>query len=181
MKTGMRLVVREIVENDIEQIANYWLTSKPEFLTSMGVDLKKLPSREMLFTSLTGQINSDYRFKDSYALIWEIDGKSVGHSNVNKIIFGNEAYMHLHLWHNEFRRKGIGSELLKKSLQFYFENLQLQTLYSEPYAINQAPNKTLEKIGFKFEKRYTTIPGSINFEQEVNRWALTKTQFELLP
>jgi hypothetical protein len=51
-------------------------------------------------------------------------------------------------------------------------------LYCEPYALNPAPNKTLEKLGFKFLKTYTTIPGWINFEQEVNLWELKNNIFK---
>ena len=32
----------------------------------------------------------------------------------NQIKFGERAFMHLHLWNPENRRKGIGSELVQK-------------------------------------------------------------------
>lgn len=87
--------------------------------------------------------------------------------------------MHLHLWNTNTRQKGIGTKLVKKSLPFFFNNLKLQTLYCEPYVLNIAPNKTLEKVGFKFDKKYITTPGSINFEQEVNRWFMSIELFRL--
>ena len=80
--------------------------------------------------------------------------------------------MHLHLWNAENRTKGFGTKLLKMTLPFFFENLHLKKLYCEPYALNPAPNKTLENIGFEFEKEYITIPGSLNFEQPVKRWVM---------
>jgi RimJ/RimL family protein N-acetyltransferase len=89
--------------------------------------------------------------------------------------------MHLHLWKSKNRKKGIGTELVRKSIPFYFENFKIEKLICEPYALNPAPNKTLEKIGFEFIKKYRTIPGSLNFEQDVNRWELTKEKFESLP
>ncbi|WP_242927220.1 GNAT family N-acetyltransferase [Pontibacter vulgaris] len=173
-----RLTVRELQAEDIALIANYWLESDPEFLVSMGVDLEKLPTREGLTNMLTRQVNLPLQEKVSYALIWLADGTPVGHTNVNAIEFASSAFMHLHLWKTENRQQGIGTELVKKSLPYFFENLQLQELYCEPYALNPAPNKTLEKAGFEFEKRYTTIPGSLNFEQEVNRWKLTRDNYE---
>ncbi|MCB9081791.1 MAG: GNAT family N-acetyltransferase [Lewinellaceae bacterium] len=169
--------VREITPADISLIADYWLLSPPAFLQSMGVDLAKLPSREGLTQMLTAQIQAPPAAKKSYALIWEIEGKPAGHSNVNDIVFGQQATMHLHLWQPNSRQKGLGTLLVKQSLPFFFENLQLQVLYCEPYALNPAPNKTLEKVGFTWEKTYRTIPGSLNFEQEVNRWHLRKEQY----
>jgi len=75
------------------------------------------------------------------------------------------------------RKQGLGEQLVKKSLPFYFNNLNLKTLICQPLATNQAPNKTLEKVGFKFVKKHTTIPGLLNYLQEVNMWQLTLQNF----
>ena len=164
--------VREMQENDIGFIVKYWHESNPEFLTGMGVDLSKIPGKNDLEKMLQNQVNLPYPEKQSYALVWKIDEKPVGHCNVNKITFGEEAYMHLHLWQAINRKKGMGTQLVKKSLPYFFKNLQLKVLYCEPYALNEAPNKMLGKLGFEFEKEYITIPGSLNFEQPVKRWKL---------
>ena len=174
------LSVREIQPDDIEHICRYWLDSEPGYLESMGVDLKKLPTRENLTNMLSQQINAPYNQKASYALIWLIDRVPCGHSNVNPITFGESAFMHLHLWKPDHRQKGIGTRLVQLSLPYFFENLDLKELYCEPYALNPAPNKTLQKVGFTFVKRYKTIPGSLNFEQEVNRWMLSRADYEKL-
>lgn len=172
------LSVREIQESDIPGIASYWLDSASDFLVGMGVDLQKLPSREQFSKMLKDQINSPYREKETYALIWLISGEAIGHCNVNKIIFGSEAYMHLHLWESKHRRKGMGSKLVRLSLPNFFNNLELEVLYCEPHARNPAPNITLERLGFTFVKEYTTIPGSINYEQPVKRWALDRKKWQ---
>jgi RimJ/RimL family protein N-acetyltransferase len=103
--------------------------------------------------------------KKSYCIIWLVDDTPVGHSNINKIVFGEEAFMHLHIWDNTIRKKGFGTEMVKRTLPYFFNNYKLRNLYCEPYALNAAPNKTLEKVGFEFVKQYTTTPGWINFEQ----------------
>lgn len=178
LKSEPSLNVREIKLKDIDLIADYWLKSDPDFMVSLGVDLNKLPKREDFIEALTQQINSPIESKKAYALIWEIDGKAVGHSNVNPLEFGKQATMHLHLWQSENRKQGLGTELVKMSLPFYFRNLKIQKLISEPYALNLAPNRTFEKIGFTLTDTYKTIPGTSNFEQEVNRWEISKDQFE---
>jgi len=178
MKDQFDTTVREIQLKDIDLIADYWLTSDSVFLTQMGVDLNKLPTRDGLREMLSIQINTSITDKKSYALIWELNGQQIGHSNVNAIEHGKEATMHLHLWNSTNRKKGVGTNLIKKTLPYYFDKLQLKKIICEPYALNIAPNKTLKKIGFKFIKKYRTIPGSLNFEQEVNRWELTKENYE---
>lgn len=178
MNENLKIEVREIELKDIDLIADYWLKSESDFLINMGVDLKKLPTRIELRNRLTKQINLSVTSKKSYALIWLLDRKEIGHSNVNGIEYGKQATMHLHLWKSNNRKKGIGTELVRKSLPFYFEKLKIEKLICEPYALNPAPNKTLQKVGFKFVKKYKTIPGSLNYEQEVNRWELTKESYE---
>jgi len=172
------LDVRELTEKDIEYFINYWLDSSSEFLTGMGVDVQKKPNRQQLFDLVSTQIGNPMENRKSYFLTWLINGKPVGCSNVNQIVFGKKAFMHLHLYHSDNRQKGIGTVFVIKSLPYYFENLNLKKLYCEPYSLNQAPNKTLEKIGFKFLKQYKTIPGASNFEQLVSQWKLTRKQYE---
>ena len=177
MKDLQNLTVRELESRDIELLADYWLLSDPNYMIGMGVDLSKLPLREDLIKMLTSQLDYSVEKKQSYALIWELNGKQIGHTNVNQIVFGEQAYMHLHLWKSPYRQKGAGTLLIRKSLPYFFENLQLKTLYCEPYALNPAPNKTLEKVGFEFVKTHVTIPGTLNFEQKVHLWMLTKEDY----
>lgn len=167
------LSVREIRSDDIPLLCDYWLNADPQFLISMGVDLAKMPTHEQLISFLSDPIPLPYAQKNTYCIIWEENGIPVGHSNANKIVFGVEAYMHLHLWKNPNRKKGMGLEFVKLTVPLFFQNLQIKKLFCEPYSLNSAPNKTLPKAGFTFVKSYTCIPGWINFEQEVNLWEMS--------
>ncbi|MEP0264643.1 GNAT family protein [Dokdonia sp.] len=180
MKNEFDITVREIQLKDVDLITDYWLKSDPDHLIQMGVDLNRLPKRNKLVEALTQQVNNSITDKKSYALIWELNGKQIGHSNVNNIEYGKVATMHLHLWESTNRKKGIGTELVKKSIPFYFEKLKIKKIICEPYALNPAPNRTLSNVGFEFIKKYRTIPGTLNFEQEVNRWELTEEHYKAL-
>ena len=171
------LSVREAQLSDIPALADYWQNADPGFLTGMGVDLNKMPPREQFTQWLAMHMSTPLEQRVSYCVIWEIDGRPVGHSNTNPTKFGEEAFMHLHLWNATTRKKGLGTEFVKHTLPFYFEKLQLKRLYSEPYALNPAPNKTFEKLGFELVKEYITTPGFLNFEQPVKRWMLTCERF----
>lgn len=176
----MNLNVREIKLNDIQLIADYWLLSDPEYLQGMGIDLSKMPDREWFTAMLTEQINTPYEHKKALAVIWEVEGEAVGHSNVNDIVFGQHAFMHLHMWKSSIRQQGLGTIMVQKSLRIYFEKLQLKELFCEPYALNPEPNKALPRIGFSFVKKYVTNPSYLTFEQEVNQWKITKEEVERL-
>ena len=172
----VQLQVRPIEKKDIPQLVDYWMNASPDYLVGMGVDLDKMPDRASLTKMLEKQIELDIQEKLSYALIWDIDGEPSGHCNVNNIVYGEEAQMHLHLWHSGKRKSGLGTKLVKMSVARFFEDLQFQQLWCEPYALNPAPHRVLEKAGFQFIKEYKTIPGSINFEQNVKQWRMLKEE-----
>ena len=176
----MSLIVRELLEKDVPDIIDYWMNASAGYLRAMGADINKIPSRSVFETNLLNQLKLPYQKKSAYALIWENNGISIGHCNINKIIFAKEAYMHLHLWQKDNHQKGIGSALVKASLHYYFNNFDLQELYCEPYALNEAPNKTLSRVGFEFVQEHKTIPGTLNFEQIVKIWRMSKTRFVAL-
>jgi RimJ/RimL family protein N-acetyltransferase len=170
--------VRELRESDIQLILGYWNNSTPGHFVSMGVDVSKIPAGEVLAERLREQLSLSFENKKAYCLIWEFNGRPIGHSNVNPIIFGEEAYMHLHIWEASTRRTGLGVQLVRMTLPFFFKNLQLKKLYCEPYALNPAPNKTLEKVGFDFVKEFVTVP-PVGFEQLVMRWEMSREKFSL--
>lgn len=167
------LSVREMEHADVPLIVDYWMGADHAFLQGMGVDVSKVPTREQMTSMIAEQLSQPYEQKKAYSTVWLINDQPAGHCNVNKIIFGQEAYMHLHLWNSSNRQKGTGAALVKLSVPLFFKNLQLQTLYCEPYALNPAPNKTVEKVGFEFVKNHITFPGAFNFEQPANLWQLT--------
>ena len=169
-----KLSVREAQEKDIQLIATYWFDAEPEYLKDLGVDTTKMPTYEQFCSMLGAQLLLPYEEKRAYALIWEADGEAIGHSNLNPVTYGEEAFMHIHIWNKENRQKGYGFDLIKMSLPLYFKNFNLKNLNCEPYALNPAPNKMLQKLGFDFVKEYVTTPGSITFEQPVKRWEMSK-------
>ena len=89
--------VREMRQNDIEFIVDYFLQASPEFLKGMGADKDKLPSRSVWIKKLESELIKPYPSKEFYYIIWLLDGIPVGHSNINHIDYKNTAKMHLHL------------------------------------------------------------------------------------
>lgn len=174
------LSVRPIHEADFEQIVDYFLKADKAFLVGMGVDIAKLPTRDAWLELLQKEYQHPIEQKSFFYLIWLLNDTPVGHSNINKIRFGEEAYMHLHSWNPPNRKKGMGLQFIKMCLPYYFDLFQLKKLYCEPYALNPAPNKTLQKIGFILLESYETTPGWINFHQPVNRWCLNVAQYQRL-
>jgi RimJ/RimL family protein N-acetyltransferase len=174
------LSVREMQLSDVLPFISYWYDADPVYLYNMGVDINKMPSREHFHQMVLEQLSLPVNQRRSYNIIWENNGVSIGHSNTNPTVYGEEGKMHLHLWFPSERKKGIGTELVKLSIRHYFGTLKLKTLWCEPHALNVAPNKTLEKAGFKFVKEYVTIPGFVCYEQPVKQWKMSYEDFKNL-
>lgn len=179
-KNKNNLSVRPAEEKDYPNIVDYFLNGSEQFLNGMGVDHLKLPKRDVWLKALYDNHRKPIEERNIFYVIWLLDGEPIGHSNVNKIIFEEEAYLHLHMWRADKRQTGNGLELMKLSIPWYFNNFRLKKLYCEPYALNPAPNKTLPKLGFEFIKRYETIPGLISFQQPVNRWCLQFKHYQTM-
>jgi RimJ/RimL family protein N-acetyltransferase len=72
------------------------------------------------------------------------------------------------------RHQGVGAECVWRSVDLYFDRLKLKRLFCEPHAFNVAPNRTLQKAGFKYLKTHMTVPGPFNFHQAVTRWVIER-------
>lgn len=174
----MKISVREIQREELHFIVDYFSNSDADYLLAMGADKSKMMERNEWLKKLTIDFDKPITQKEFYYLLWFIDDKPVGHSNINKLEFGHKAYMHLHMWTSEKRKRGLGVDFVKQCIPIYFEKFQLDKLLCEPYAENIAPNKVVKKAGFDFIKTYETVPGWISFKQFVNSYELTRNSFE---
>jgi RimJ/RimL family protein N-acetyltransferase len=174
------ITVRQSETSDHENIVSYFLNADENFLINMGVDISKLPTKKDWIEILDKNAELNKSEKEFYYLIWLLDDQPVGHSNINKIVKNESAFMHLHLWTKQKRQSGLGEQFLKMTIPYYFESYNLKNLYCEPSAFNLPPNKTLKKMGFELLDTYDTTPGWINFHQTVNKWCLTRKRFEEL-
>ncbi|MBK8955128.1 MAG: GNAT family N-acetyltransferase [Saprospiraceae bacterium] len=180
IESNDKISIRRIEEKDITSIVNYFLNASKDFLNEMGVNPEKLPMRENWIQMISDDLLLPVESRKFYYLIWLFNDKAIGHSNLTNIDYNKEAFMHLHMWDATKRKAGIGTELIRLSLKHYFEDFGIKKLHCEPFTLNNAPNKALEKVGFDFIKEYTTTPGWICFEQPVKRWLMTAEKFNLL-
>lgn len=171
--SDLQLSVRPMALEETKLMIDYFLNSSEEFLLGMGAIKNKLPSKSDWFALLKEDYSKPLASREFYYLIWLLDGEAIGHTNINQIKFGDQAKMHLHIWNEKNRRKNLAPQFLKLSLPIFFEKFGLQKLVCEPYAKNRGPNKILPLVGFKYSHTYETIPGWINFKQEVSHYFIS--------
>ena len=170
----MTLTVREMTAAETDLIVEYFLHSTPEHLEILGVDPTRFPSAASWRERLRRESALPVEHRSVVLLIWLSDDQPIGFSTSDKIIFGEQANMHLHVIDPGRRHQGAGAECVRRSVDLYFEKLQLKRLFCEPHAFNVAPNRTLQKAGFKYLKTHMTVPGPFNFHQAVTRWVIER-------
>jgi RimJ/RimL family protein N-acetyltransferase len=174
MTTDPSLSVREMQLAEVEIRISYFHDASDKDLRTLGVDRALLPTREAWRAIYEEDYARRIPERVNYSLVWELDGRPVGFSSADHIVFGKEAFMHLHILSGAQRRAGLGAEFVKKSAPVYFQVLELERLFCEPNAFNVAPNRTLQRAGFSYLFTHETTPGPINFPQVATRWVLDR-------
>jgi RimJ/RimL family protein N-acetyltransferase len=170
------LTVREMRLADVGIRIDYFHDASDGYLQTLGVDRALLPSREEWYAFYEEDYARPIHLRAHYSLVWELDGQPVGFGSTDQITFGEEARMHLHIVRPTRRREGLGHEFVKQSVPVYFEVLRLQRLACEPNAFNVAPNRTVQRVGFRYQLTHRTTPGPINFPQATTRWVLQRSE-----
>jgi RimJ/RimL family protein N-acetyltransferase len=165
----MTLTVREMTLGDTGIIIDYFQGATSEYLEMLGVDPTRLPTPEAWRERFQRHFALPVEKRISLSVIWLSDDRPIGYS-----IYGERAHMHLHVTDPQRRNGGAGVECVQRSVDIYFERLRLKQLFCEPNAFNVAPNRTLQKAGFKYLKTHMTVPGPLNFHQAVTRWVMER-------
>jgi RimJ/RimL family protein N-acetyltransferase len=170
----MTLTVREMTGSEVDLIITYFFQSTPEYLEILGVDPSRLPAPESWRERFQRECALPFEQRARMAVIWLSDDQPIGFSTADKIAYGEQANMHLHVIDPGRRNQGYGVECVRRSVDIYFDRLKLNRLFCEPNAFNVAPNRTLQKAGFKYLKTHMTVPGPLNYHQAVTRWVIER-------
>ena len=170
----MGLTVREMTIDETDLIIGYFHNSTLEHLETLGVDPTRLPSQEAWRERNRREYTLPINQRAALLVIWLSDDRPIGFSTSDKIVYGDRANMHLHVVDSDNRRRGLGVECVRRSVEIYFDRLKLKNLFCEPNAFNVAPNRTLQKAGFKYLKTHMTVPGLLNYHQAVTRWVIER-------
>jgi len=170
----MSLEIREMAPDEVDVIIDYFHGSTVEHLEMLGVDPTRLPTPQDWRARYVSDYEKPVQDRSVMLVIWKLDGIAFGFSTSDKIIYGEQAHMHLHIVDPQRRRSGLGSACVRETAKLYCNTLALKRLLCEPNAFNAAPNRTLQSAGFKYAKTYMTVPGPLNYHQAVTRWVFEK-------
>jgi RimJ/RimL family protein N-acetyltransferase len=167
-------IVRPLRLDEVGVRIDYFHDASDKYLAMLGVDRALLPSRADWLTHYEEDFAQPIAERETYNLAWELDGRLVGFSSTDKIEFGDQAFMHLHIVEEPNRRRGLGTEFVRKSVEEYFRTLELRRLFCQPNAYNVAPNRALQRAGFRYVFSAEMQPSTINFVQPITRWVIER-------
>ena len=133
-------------------IIDYFQGATPEHLEMLGVDPTRLPTPDGWRERFARHFALPVEERITLLVIWLSDDRAIGYSTLDKIVYGERANMHLHVTDPERRNSGIGTECVRRAPSL-LQRLKLKRLFCEPNAFNVAPNRALQKAGFKYLKR----------------------------
>lgn len=167
-------IVRPMRLDEVPFRIAYFHDASDEYLLKLGVDRALMPSREAWLAFYEEDFARPIAERQTYNLAWELDGRLVGFSATDHIEFGEHAFMHLHIIEEPNRRSGLGARFVRLSAEHYLEVLELRRLFCQPNAYNVAPNRTLQRAGFRYVFSAEMAPSKINFPQPITRWVLER-------
>jgi RimJ/RimL family protein N-acetyltransferase len=168
----MPLHVREMQLSEVDLRIGYFHDATDEYLEMIGADRARLPAPEAWRSYYAEQYARPLEERETYLLVWELDGRVVGFSSTDNIELGVQACMHLHILDLGDRRGGLGTQFVRLSAAEYFRVLRLQRLFCQPNAFNVAPNRTLQRAGFRYVDTSVMAPSPLNQPQPITRWVL---------
>jgi RimJ/RimL family protein N-acetyltransferase len=172
--SGAGPVVRPLRLDEFGARVDYFRDSSDEYLTKLGVDRELLPDREEWVAYYEEDFARPLAERETYHLGWELDGRLVGFSSTDNLEFGEQAFMHLHIVEEQLRGRGLGTEFVRLSVDEYFRALELKRLFCQPNAFNVAPNRTLQRAGFRYVLTAEMAPSVINPMQPITRWVIER-------
>src|SRR6202163_553387 len=113
------------IREEYELMLDYFYKADEPFLRGMGVDQLRLPQRDKWLDALLVDHKKQDKERHRFYLVWIFRRQRVGHSSINNIIHGTEAFIHLHLWNSNLRKAGLGTEFVRRSANFFFDRFNL--------------------------------------------------------
>ena len=168
------LSIREMQPEEMRTVADYFHRATPEYLELLGVDPTRVPKQKDFTLRYAYECRRPLEERHSFHVIWKLGERPVGFSSIDRIVLNQQAHMHLNIFQSEHRNAGYGVVFIMKSVEIYFAKFGLRRIVCEPNAFNVAPNRTLQRAGFKYVKTYMTVPGPLSYHQAVTRWLLEK-------
>ena len=151
-------------------VITYFHSRSDAQLAVMGCARDCLPEMSVWRDDLFMQASLPVCERSIYYVGWYADRRLIGHANINDIVFGDRALLHMHMWDDGMTGRGYGPRLLTESLRHFFREFSLRQITCTPKADNPGPNGALRRLGIPIAQHYEARPGPMATDQMVNHY-----------
>jgi hypothetical protein len=116
----MKLTVRQMAINEVGIRIDYFHSASKDYLNKLGVDPAKLPSKDDWLRQYEMDAAQPLEKRLNVQLLWLGDDQPIGFSSADRIEFGEQANMHMHILDARNRKSGFGAECVRLSAALYF-------------------------------------------------------------
>jgi RimJ/RimL family protein N-acetyltransferase len=148
-KNGLPVSVRDLTEEDIPYILDYWFHSPPGFIESMGVDPSKLLPEPEFKKFLLEKIRANRELPASKLNVQIIlyEQRPIGFHTLGPLEENESAVFHAHIWNPEYRRRGIGMFSYPAACRVFFKRFNLKRILFKTPLQNTGAIRVKEKLG----------------------------------
>ena len=146
-----QILVRDLCNDDVPKILDYWFHSPPGFIESLGVDTSKMPTEEEMEKALHRKIHENQllEFSKLNALAIVYKNQAIGFHSINPITEGEFGIFHAHIWSPEMRRRSVGLHSYPKACKVFMKRFNLQKILFKTPVQNIGAIRVKEKLGIR--------------------------------
>jgi hypothetical protein len=147
-----RLVaVRDLCEEDVGRLTNYWYHSPPGFIDAMGIDPKKLLPELEFHRAMIDECRANSLLGASKlrSLAITYKGKAIGSHAICPLEEGDHGVFHAHIWQPEMRGKGIARLTYPNACLIFMERFDLKRILFKTPIQNVGAIRVKEELGLR--------------------------------
>lgn len=173
---GMEVVLRDMEEADVQSIVNYWYGNDPAYLQSLGVDLKKLVSKDEIERRLLSSISEGASNRTRAYFIVSSGRELVAYTNLN-FRSADEAVAHFHILKRGIRSKAVAYHLFVEAIKTFFNLFPITVVVMQTSPENERINHFLQKFGLTHRKERLSDPDGMARAGEFNVYEIRREAY----
>jgi RimJ/RimL family protein N-acetyltransferase len=144
--------VRDLSEDEIPYVLDYWFRSPPGFVESMGADLAKLPEEPRFADALRDRVRKNRgEAVSNLSILTILHGDApVGMHTLNPLVEGDYAIFHAHVWRPEMRGRGIAELSYPLACRLFLRRFDLKRILFKTPVQNAGAIRVKERLGIRY-------------------------------
>lgn len=146
------ILLRDLSEEDIPLVLNYWFRSPTGFIESIGVDIAKLPQEVEMEKTLTELCRENKKLPSSklHALAIVYENQAIGVHTIHPLVENDFGIFHAHIWKPELRRQGLALVTYPKACLTFIRRFGLKRILFKTPIQNTGAIRVKEKLGIRY-------------------------------